>query len=162
MSNVNGIAVDSDDIEICIPISGNKFQEQHCYDNGKPMPTSKELMSSTFTVKISTQMMKFMKELVFPIFNVPRENNDYLISLQTEEQPQEIFDQENMNEKTISEVGIKPSDALTIMIVHKDYNNWSPPSSQPRRKSKRITKGRRRDKQRLLNWSCSDSCHVSR
>ena len=48
-----------------------------------------------------------------------------------------------MNEKTISEVGIKPSDALTIMIVHKDYYNWSPPSPQPRRKSKRITEGQR-------------------
>ena len=87
-----------------------------------------------------------MKELVFPIFEVPLENHDYIISLQTEGQPQEIFDQENMNEKTISEVGIKPSDAPTIMIVHKDYNNWSPPlppSPQPRRKSKRITEGQR-------------------
>ena len=91
-------------------------------------------------------MTEFMKELVFPIFKVPLENHDYIISLQTEGQPQEIFDQENMNGKTISEVGIKHLDALTIMIVHKDYNNWSPPlppSPQLRRKSKRITEGQR-------------------
>ena len=40
-------------------------------------------------------------------------------------------------------MGIKNLDALTITIVHKDYNNWSPPSPQPRRKFKRITKQQR-------------------
>ena len=143
MSNVNGVAVDSGDIKIRIQISGHKFQEQRYFKNGRPRETPKESISPTFVVKVSTPMTKFMKELVFPIFEVPLENHDYIISLQTEGQPQEIFDQENMNEKTISEVGIKPSDALTIMIVHKDYNNWSPPSPQSRRKSKRITEGQR-------------------
>ena len=123
MSNVNGIAVDSGDIVIHIRIFGNKFQEQSYFKNGRPRETQKERMSPTFAVKVSTPMTKFMKELVFPIFKVPLENHDYLISLQTEGQPQEIFDQENMNEKTVSEVGIKYSDALTIMIVHKNYNN---------------------------------------
>ena len=118
MSNVNGAAVDSGDIVIRIRISGNKFQEQRYFKNGRPRETPKEPISCTFAVKVSMPMTKFMKELVFPIFNVPRENNDYLISLQMEGQPQEIFDQENMNGKTISEVGIKPSDLLTLMIVH--------------------------------------------
>ena len=144
MSNVNGVAIDSGDIKIRIWISGSKLQEQRYFRNVRPRETPKEPISPTFAVKISTSMTKFMKELVFPIFEVPLENHDYIISLQTEGQPQEIFDQENMNEKTISEVGIKPSDALTIIIVHKDYNNWSPPSPpspQPRRKPKRITEG---------------------
>ena len=146
MSNVNGVSGDSADIEIRIQIFGNKFQEQHYFKNGRPRETPKEFISYNFAVKVSTPMTKFMKKLVFPIFEVPLEKNDYIISLQMEGQPQEIFDQENMNGKTISEVGIKHLDALTIMIVHKDYNNWSPPlppSPQLRRKSKRITEGQR-------------------
>ena len=85
-----------------------------------------------------------MKEEVLPIFKVPGGRNDYLISLQMVGQPQEIFDQEEMNGKTVSEVGIKHLDALNIMIVHKDYNKMSPSSPQPQRKSNRIT-----EKQRL-------------
>ena len=72
-----------------------------------------------------------MKEEVLPIFKVPGGRNDYLISLQTLGQPQEIFDQEEMNGKTLFEVGIKKLDALNIMIVHKDYNKWSPSPPQP-------------------------------
>ena len=101
MSNVNGVAVDSVDIKIRIRISGNKFQEQHYFKNGRPKETPKEPISFTFAVKVSTPMTKFMKELAFPIFKVPLENHDYIISLQTEGQPQEIFDQENMNGKSI-------------------------------------------------------------
>ena len=51
------------------------------------------------------------------------EKNDYLISLQTVGQPHEIFDQEEMNEKTVSEVGITNLHALRIMIVHKIITN---------------------------------------
>ena len=108
MSNVNCVTIDSGDIEIRIRISGNKFQEQRYFKNGRPRETPKERISPTFVVEVSTPMTKFKKELVFPIFDEPLENLDYIISLQTEGQPKEIFDQENMNEKTISEVGIKP------------------------------------------------------
>ena len=58
-------------------------------------------------------------------------------------QPHEIFDQEEMNGKTISEVGIKNVDALKIIIVHKDYNKWSAPPPPPQRKSKRVTEKQR-------------------
>ena len=44
-----------------------------------------------------------------------------------------------MNGKTVSEVGIKNYDALKIMIVHKDYNKWSPSPPPSQRKSKRVT-----------------------
>ena len=80
-----------------------------------------------------------MKEEVLPIFGVPDGRNDYLISLKTVGQPHEIFDQEEMNGKTVSEVGIKNVDVLKIIIVHKDYNKWSPPPPQLQRKSKRVT-----------------------
>ena len=73
MSNVNVIAVDSGDIEIRIQISGNKFQEQRYYNSGRLRETPTELISSTFAVKVSTPMTKFMKKLVLPIFKVPRE-----------------------------------------------------------------------------------------
>jgi len=88
-------------------------------------------------------MTKFMKEDVLPIFGVPDGGNDYLISLQTLGQPHEIFDQEEMNGKTVSEVGIKNLDALKIIIVHKDYNNWSAPPPPPQRKSTRVTEKQR-------------------
>ena len=147
MSNVNGVAGDSADIEIRIQISGNRFQEQHYFNNGKPKPKPKsvpdEHISPCFVVKGSTLMTKFMKEEVLPIFGVPDGGNDYLISLQTVGQPHEIFDQEEMNGKTVSEVGIKNVDALKIIIVHKDYNKWSPPPSPPQRKSKRFTEKQR-------------------
>jgi len=97
-----------------------------------------EHMSRRFVVKGSTLMTTFMKEEVLPIFKVPGGRNDYLISLQTEGQPQEIFDQEEMNGKTVSEVGITDLHPLKIMIVHKDYNKWSPSSPQSQRKFKRI------------------------
>ena len=84
-----------------------------------------------------------MKEEVLPIFKVPGGRNNYLISLQTEGQSQEIFDQEEMNGNTVSEVGITTLDALNIMIVHKDYNKWSPSPPQPQRKSKRVTEKQR-------------------
>ena len=147
MSNVNGVAGDSADIEIRIQISGNRFQEQRYFNSGKPKPKPKsvpdEHISPTFTVKGSTLMTKFMKEDVLPIFGVPDGRNDYLISLQTVGQPHEIFDQEEMNGKTVSEVGIKNVDALKIIIVHKDYNKWSAPPPQPQRKSKRVTEKQR-------------------
>ena len=63
-----------------------------------------------------------MKEEVLPIFGVPDGRNDYLISLQTVGQPHEIFDQEEMNGKTVSEVGIQNVDALNIIIVHKAFH----------------------------------------
>ena len=147
MSNVNGVAGDSADIEIRIQISGNRFQEQRYFNNGKPKPKPKsvpdEHISSSFIVKGSTLMTKFMKEDVLPIFGVPDGRNDYLISLQTVGQPHEIFDQEEMNGKTVSEVGIKNYDALKIIIVHKDYNKWSQSPPQPQRKSKRVTEKQR-------------------
>ena len=40
-------------------------------------------------------------------------------------------------------MGIKHLDALNIMIVHKDYNKWSPSPPQPQRKSKRVTEKQR-------------------
>ena len=100
MSNVNGVAGDSADIDIRLQISGNKFHEQQYYNNGKPKPKPKpepksvpdEHISQRFIVKGSTLMNKFMKEEVLPIFGVPGGRNDYLISLQTVGQPQEIFD----------------------------------------------------------------------
>ena len=108
MSNVNGAAGDSADIEIRIQISGNRFQEQRYFNNGKPKPKPKsvpdEHISPRFVVKGSTLMTKFMKEEVLPIFGVPGGRNDYLISLQTVGQPHEIFGQEEMNGKTVSEV----------------------------------------------------------
>ena len=147
MSNVNGVAGDSADIEIRIQISGNRFQEQRYFNNGKPKPKPKsvpdEHISPRFVVKGSTLMTKFMKEEVLPIFGVPGGRNDYLISLQTVGQPHEIFDQEEMNGKTVSEVGIKKVDALKIIIVHKDYNKWSVPPPPPQRKSKRVTEKQR-------------------
>ena len=49
MSNVNGVAGDSADIEIRIQISGNTFQEQRYFNNGKPKPKSvPELCSQGF------------------------------------------------------------------------------------------------------------------
>ena len=147
MSNVNGVAGDSADIEIRIRISGNKFHEQQYYNTGKPKPKPKsvpdEHISSSFIVKGSTLMTKFMKEDVLPIFEFRGDINDYLISLQTVGQPLEIFDQEEMNGKTVSEVGIKNVDALKIIIVHKDYNKWSAPPPPPQRKSKRVTEKQR-------------------
>jgi len=147
MSNVNGVAGDSADIEIRIQISGNRFQEQRYFNNGKPKPKPKSVLdehiSPRFAVKGSTLMTKFMKEEVLPIFGVPDGGNDYLISLQTVGQPHEIFDQEEMNGKTVSEVGIKNVDALKIIIVHKDYNKWSAPPPPPQRKSKRVTEKQR-------------------
>ena len=147
MSNVNGVAGDSADIEIRIQISGNRFQEQRYFNSGKPKPKPKsvpdEHISPRFAVKGSTLMTKFMKEEVLPIFGVPDGGNDYLISLQTVGQPHEIFDQEEMNGKTVSEVGIKNVDALKIIIVHKDYNKWSAPPPPPQRKSKRVTEKQR-------------------
>ena len=107
-----------------------------------------EHISPRFAVKGSTLMTKFMKEEVLPIFGVPGGRNDYLISIQTVGQLHEMFDQEEMNGKTVSDVGIKNSDALKIIIVHKDYNKWSPPPPQPQRKSKRVTESRGRDKLR--------------
>ena len=105
MSNVNGLAGDSADIEIRIRISGNKFQEQHYFISGKPKPKPKsvpdEHISSSFIVKGSTLMTKFMKEEVLPIFEFRGGINNYLISLQTVGQPHEIFDQEEMNGKCI-------------------------------------------------------------
>ena len=91
MSNVNGVAVDSDDIKIRIRISGNKFQEQRYFKNGRPRETPNERISPTFVVKVSMPMTKFMKELVFPIFEVPLENHDYIISLQTDGQPKKYL-----------------------------------------------------------------------
>jgi len=147
MSNVNSVAGDSADIEIRIQISGNRFQEQRYFNSGKPKPKPKsvpdEHISPRFIVKGSTLMTKFMKEDVLPIFGVPDGGNDYLISLQTLGQPHEIFDQEEMNGKTVSEVGIKNLDALKIIIVHKDYNNWSAPPPPPQRKSTRVTEKQR-------------------
>ena len=114
MRNVNGVVGDSADIDIRIQISGNTFQEQRYFNNGKPNPKPKpkpksvpdDHISPRFVVKGSTLMTKFMKEEVLPIFKVPGGRNDYLISLQTLGQPQEIFDQEEMNGKTVSEVGL--------------------------------------------------------
>ena len=74
MSNVNGVAGDSADIDIRIQISGNKFHEQQCFNNGKPKPKPKpksvpdEHISPRFIVKGSTLMTKFMKEEVLLIF----------------------------------------------------------------------------------------------
>ena len=87
-----------------------------------------EHINLCFIVKGSTLMTKLMKEEVLPIFEFRGGMNDYLISLQTVGQPQEILDQEKMNENTISEVGITNLHALKIIIVHKGYNKWSPSS----------------------------------
>ena len=87
-----------------------------------------------------------MKEDVLPLFGFRGGRNDYQILLQTVGQPQEIFDPEEMNGKTVSEVGIKNADALKIIIVHQDFNKWSPSPPQPQRKSKRVTEKQGRDK----------------
>ena len=141
MSNVNGVDV------ICIKISGNTFQEQPYYKNGRPKPKilPDEHLSSRFIVEVSTSLSKFMKEIAMFIFRVPRNEKDCLFSLQTEGQPQEIFDQEEINEKTISELGITHNQELKMTIVHKDLNKWRPPPQPVEiNKSSRIT-----DEQRL-------------
>ena len=111
MSNVNGVAGDSADIEIRIQISGNRFQEQRYFNSGKPKAKPKsvpdEHISPRFIVKGSTLMKKIMKEDVLPIFGVPDGRNDYLISLQTVGQPHDIFDQEEMNGKLYLRWGLK-------------------------------------------------------
>jgi len=81
-----------------------------------------------------------MKETAMFIFGVPRNEKDYLFSLQTEGQLQEIFDQEEINEKTISELGITHNQELKMTIVHKDVNKWRPPPRPAERnKSERVT-----------------------
>ena len=86
MSNGNGVAGDSADIEIHIQISGNTFQEHHYFISGKPKPKPKsvrdEHMSARFVVKGSTLMTKFMKEDVLPIFEFRGGINDYLRATQ--------------------------------------------------------------------------------
>ena len=141
MSACNGVD------KIRIIISGNTFQEQHYFKNGKPKPKiSPDVhLSSRFVVDISTSLSKFMKETAMSIFGVPLNEKDYLFSLQTEGQLQEIFDQEEINEKTISELGITHNQELKMTIVHKDVNKWRPPPRPAERnKSIRVT-----DEQRL-------------